>query len=139
MPPTPTPGAAGLRGLIASPPAERTEALKLLAADRDELGRQSASGLLLLAMLLRNAGENDLAIAVSHAAWRQSPGDFWVNWMIGMSSWTPNRGLTRPDEALRFLTAAVAIRPDNNRAYFNIGQALHILKDDTGALPCSAT
>ena len=120
--------------MIASPPAERTEALKLLAADRDELGRQSASGLLLLAMLLRNAGENDLAIAVSHAAWRQSPGDFWVNWMIGMSSWTPNRGLTRPDEALRFLTAAVAIRPDNNRAYFNIGQALHILKDDTGAL-----
>ncbi len=62
------------------------------------------------------------------AAWRRSPGDFWVNFELGMASWDPRRGeLERPEEAVRYLTAAIAARPHSHAAHVNLGTALAAL------------
>jgi tetratricopeptide (TPR) repeat protein len=56
-------------------------------------------------------------------AQRQYPADFWVNHDLGRVL----RTVTPPerDEAVRFLTAAVALRPESPGARSNLGFALH--------------
>jgi eukaryotic-like serine/threonine-protein kinase len=55
-------------------------------------------------------------------AQQQHPADFWVNHHLG----NVVEGLTPPerDEAVRFLTAAVALRPENPLAHYNLGHSL---------------
>jgi serine/threonine-protein kinase len=72
-------------------------------------------------------GEED-ALAPSEAvkllrrAQAQYPGDFWVNENLG----TALQRVTPPEreEAVRFLTAAVVLRPDSPGAHLNLGTAL---------------
>jgi tetratricopeptide (TPR) repeat protein len=58
------------------------------------------------------------------AAWRRFPGDFWVNHELGWSSWSGDR-FERPEEAVRFLTGAVAGRPGSSVAHYGLGVALY--------------
>ena len=72
------------------------------------------------------------------AAWRRFPGDYWVNFEPGLSSWTLF-GITgghfeRPDEVLRFFSAAVAIRPGSSYAFNMLGIALFRKGDVDGAI-----
>ena len=55
-------------------------------------------------------------------AQQKYPADFWVNYHLGMALQT----LTPPklEEAVRFLTAALALRPESVGVHLNLGNAL---------------
>jgi serine/threonine-protein kinase len=118
-----------LRKLALAPRDELAEGIPRLVADRDNLDRQPVHSLILFAGLLRSVGDEEGAFRVYSVAWRRAPDDPWVNWLIGMSSWKLDRGLSRPDQARRFLTAAVTARPGSDRALFNLGQALLLSRE----------
>ena len=59
------------------------------------------------------------------AAWRRSPGDFWVNYELGTLSFDQkSQRHLRPEEEVRFLTAAVGIRPNSATAHNRLGIVL---------------
>jgi tetratricopeptide (TPR) repeat protein len=60
---------------------------------------------------------------VLQRAWRLDPGDFWVNFDLGDLHWREDH-FARPEEATRFSSAAVAIRPRSSVAHNNLGLAL---------------
>jgi serine/threonine-protein kinase len=80
----------------------------------DELGPVS---LQLLGTSLSDAGDHKLGESVLRKAQQRFPGDVWVNYELGNVLWK----LKRSDEAIRFFTAARAIRPDTAET---LGQAL---------------
>jgi serine/threonine-protein kinase len=93
-------------------------------ANFDELGPVS---LQLLGTSLSDAGDHKLAESVLRKAQRRFPGDVWVNYELGNVLWK----LKRSDEAIRFLTAARAIRPDTAET---LGQALEWRGDTDEAI-----
>ena len=86
----------------------RLNALEALAktANFDELGPIS---LHLLGTGLNYAGDSTLSESVLRRAQQRFPGDVWVNHALGGLL----ARLSRSDEAIRFYTAARAIRPDS--------------------------
>ncbi len=104
----PDPWRNELRAALDQPlKANRLSALQVLAksANFDELGPVS---LHLLACGLNDMGDGALAESVLRAAGERHPGDVWVNYMLGIVL----EKLSRRDEAIRFYTAARAIRPE---------------------------
>jgi tetratricopeptide (TPR) repeat protein len=93
-------------------------------ANFDELGPVS---LQLLGTSLGDAGDRKLAESVLRKAQHRFPGDVWVNYELGIVLWK----LKRSDEAIRFLTAARAIRPDTAET---LGQALEWRGDTDEAI-----
>jgi tetratricopeptide (TPR) repeat protein len=94
--------------------ARKEEALKALAESVD-VRKLPARALTRLSIQLDPAQE----IALLRRTQRQYPGDFWVNQTLG--------GLlrfTEPDDAVRFLTAATALRPENPGSFVDLGNAL---------------
>jgi len=87
--------------------AARLTALRALAkmAKFEELG---AISLHLLGAGLNDAGDSARAESVLRLAQQRHPGDVWVNYTLG----TVLVKLSRRDEAIRFYTAARAIRPE---------------------------
>jgi len=59
---------------------------------------------------------------------RENPGEFWINLDLGMAY--RNARPPRPAEAVRCLTAAVAVRPDTPGAHVALGNALRTRDDD---------
>jgi serine/threonine-protein kinase len=94
------------------------------ADDTTSLERQPAASLVLLAILLRSAGDRERSLAVLRGAWQRFPSDFWVNFLLGGVSWTPGENKP-PDESVRFLTAAIAARPYSPVALACLGIALN--------------
>jgi serine/threonine-protein kinase len=131
----PDPWRDSLRAHFNQPLAKTSAALREQADDAAGLARQPVASLVLLAGMLRRAGERDRAVTVLRSAWQRFPGDFWVNYKLGHSSWSSSR-YQRPDEAVRFLTAAVAARPGSSAAHNNLGNALRAKKDVVGAMAC---
>ncbi len=99
------------------------ETLRRLADDRNELEAQSPTSLVLLAVALIGRGDRERAERVLRCAWRLGPGDFWVNHELGEVHKIEGH-YTRPDEAIRFRSAAVAIRPRSFAAHNSLGIAL---------------
>ncbi|MGO9471262.1 MAG: tetratricopeptide repeat protein [Isosphaeraceae bacterium] len=99
------------------------DSLRRLSASENELAAQSAPSLVLLAGALTGRGDRALAERVLQRAWRIKPGDFWVNHDLGVVQWTGS-SLGRPEEAVRYLSAAVAIRPRSSPAHSDLGVAL---------------
>jgi len=99
------------------------QALMRLAADPKTLETQPARTLLLLAVALQDQGNRDQAEQVLRRAWRLEPGDFWIDLMLGQVFWAEDH-YVRPDEAARFLSAAVAVRPRSDLAHEWLGRAL---------------
>jgi tetratricopeptide (TPR) repeat protein len=85
----------------------RLAALQALAktAKIDELGPVS---LQLLGNGLKDAGDSELAETFLRSAQQYYPGDVWINYALG----TVLERLSRNEEAIRFYTAARAIRPE---------------------------
>jgi len=121
----PAPWRNRLRDLYGRPLKESAAHLKTLSDDTDALAQQPVASLVLLARMLNQAGELERSRVVLDTAWRRSPGDFWVNFQLGAWFWVnPNASPERPGEAVRFLTAAVAVRPSSFVAHNNLGEAL---------------
>ncbi len=102
-------------------PARRRAALERLAA-ADDVGKLPARTLSRLATRLKNMGALESAVTLLRRAQQRYPDDFSVNHQLGMTL----QRLTPPDRAaaVRFLTAAVALRPDSPGARINLGTAL---------------
>jgi tetratricopeptide (TPR) repeat protein/serine/threonine protein kinase len=97
----------------------RPELLKLAAEPPVE--RLSPGSAQLLALMLSREGAHEEAIRLLRAAQERHPGDVWLNHDLAQALYrSPRRDL---DEAIRFFTAARAVRPE-------IGHALaHALED----------
>jgi serine/threonine-protein kinase len=109
--------------------ARRRVALEKLAASAD-VTRVPARSLTRLAWRLDPAP----GVALLRRAQRQSPADFWVNEYLGLML-----GRVTPperDEAVRFLTAAAALRPESPGCLFNLGVALMIKGQEDEAIAC---
>jgi tetratricopeptide (TPR) repeat protein len=131
----PDPWRNELRAAFGRPLAEAAATLKKQAGDAATLERRPAASLVLLANLLHGAGEGERSVAVLRAAWRRFPGDFWVNFYLGMSSWSGGHP-ERPEEAVRFLTAAVAAQPGSAAAHTHLGTALRKQGKAEEAIAC---
>jgi serine/threonine-protein kinase len=122
----PDPWRNSLRALSGRPGAEVIEKLKALVADTQSLERQPAVSLGLLAQGLARAGDRDRVASVLRAGWSRFPGDFWVSFDLAQSSWVETQSrYERPEEALRFLSAALSARPSSSAAHDNLGIVLH--------------
>ena len=105
----------------------RKTALEKLAT-ADDVGTLPARALTRLAGQLGNVKAHASAAHLLRRAQQQHPADFWANNDLG----TMVLKVTPPerDEAVRFLTAAVALRPQSPGAHVNLGHAL----EETGQL-----
>jgi serine/threonine-protein kinase len=101
--------------------AQRRAALQKLAEEAD-IRLWPARSLTRLATRLQSAQAEASALRLLRRAQQRYPADFWVNLSLGMALQA-----TRPpqwEEAARFLTAALALRPDSAGTYVNLGKAL---------------
>jgi tetratricopeptide (TPR) repeat protein len=64
------------------------------------------------------------AVALLRRAQRQYPVDFWINENLGNGLSKDKSKLEELTEAVRFLSIAVALRPESPGAYLNLGYAL---------------
>jgi serine/threonine-protein kinase len=87
------------------------------SAPDEVLHRESISR---LAFALVALGEEERAASLLRRAQRAYPDDFWINFDLAGSL----MGAGRPDEAVQFYSAAVAIRPRSELALIALGEAL---------------
>ena len=113
--------------------ARRRTALEKLAA-ADDVETLLAQALTRLARQLQNVEAPASAARLLRRAQRQYPADFWVNHDLG----TVLQAVTPPqrEEAVRFLTAAVALRPESPGAHLNLGEALRRNRQLEDAIAC---
>jgi serine/threonine protein kinase len=102
-------------------PAQARALLRKLAREGDAAS-QPPEALFVLQLALRQQGEHEAAVALLRRAQETFPGDFWINLDLGLA--LQDCQPPRPEEAIRFLTAAVAIRPDSPEARLKLGNAL---------------
>ena len=80
---------------------------------------------ILLARALRSVGKEEKATEVLRANWESHPGEFWSNFELGMSCWSEKESrFERSEEAERYLTVALAIRPGSSAARKGLGVVL---------------
>jgi serine/threonine-protein kinase len=91
-------------------------------------------GVVNLARGLHRAGALDTAEKLLRDALADHPGDFWLNQVMGVVHYA--RKPPHLDEAARFWTAAVALRPRSAIAQACLGSALKARGDLDGALRC---
>jgi serine/threonine protein kinase/Flp pilus assembly protein TadD len=99
----------------------RSETLKKLVAlpDVNSLPAQTWS----LLVLFNSSLGREQALAVLRLAQRKFPDDYWINFKLAYTmDFAPTRE-QQLDEAVRFYTAAVALRPRNAPAYFFLASA----------------
>jgi serine/threonine-protein kinase len=101
--------------------ATKRAALEKLAAEAD-VRKLPARSLTALANRLLLAQARRSAVQLLRRTQRQYPADFWANHNLGMAL----RIVTPPQrkEAVRYLSAAVALRPDSPGAHLNLGLVL---------------
>jgi serine/threonine-protein kinase len=71
----------------------------------------------------------DEALAVLGEAHRRYPGDYWINFLLG-HFWEKDR----PQQAVGYLRAAVALRPTSDQAFAKLANALRDSGDPDGAV-----
>jgi tetratricopeptide (TPR) repeat protein len=87
-----------------------------------EVASQPPEALFLLEMSLRQRGAKQAAVALLRRARNAFPGDFWFNHDLGLALRECQPPQT--EQAVRFLTVAVALRPKNPVVHLNLGAAL---------------
>jgi serine/threonine protein kinase/Flp pilus assembly protein TadD len=95
-------------------------ALEQLAREVDAAA-QPPETLFILDRALRQRGAREGAVALLRRAQEAFPGDFWINHNLGMA--LRDGRPPQSEEAIRFLTAAVALRPQSAGARLNLGVA----------------
>jgi tetratricopeptide (TPR) repeat protein len=120
-----------LRGLMLTRPEEAAQKLRALANDANGLEGQPPESLALLALLLRQDFQDRVrAEHVLQRAHTRYPGDFWVNLELarapGEDGEDERRLYPRPEDAVRYLSAAVAVRPRSAMAHIRLGGALRV-------------
>jgi tetratricopeptide (TPR) repeat protein len=102
--------------------ARRDHAALLGLAASEQSFRLLPATLRCLVHALRNQGEPGRALALLREVQRRHPDDFWINEDLGLllSSSVP----PQLEAAIRFYTAALAIRPRSRGALINLGNAL---------------
>jgi tetratricopeptide (TPR) repeat protein len=96
----------------------RLEELAHLVAEAD----LPSSTLVFLAVVVKDLGASAQAIALLREGQRRYPGDFWLNEYLAflLAEAKP----PQLQQAIRFYTAALALRPQNPGVYLNLGNAL---------------
>jgi tetratricopeptide (TPR) repeat protein len=97
-------------------------------AGRADVGKQPPSFLLWVAGRLPHAGPERLELL--RRTQRAYPADFWANHHLAQAL----TAVGRPAEAVRYYTAALALRPDNPGVYLNRGTALRAAGEPDGAV-----
>jgi serine/threonine-protein kinase len=101
-------------------PAKRRAALEKLAREAD-VEKMPVRALTRLTARLDAVEGQASAAGLLRRAQQRFPADFWVNHGLGMALRAlPGEG----EEAVRYLTAAVALRPDSPGVHLNLGNAL---------------
>jgi tetratricopeptide (TPR) repeat protein len=95
--------------------------LEQLAAAADLLEQPSGT-LLLLADGLLKSGANASAVTLLRRVQQQYPDDFWTYFQMANALAQDNRRSW--EEAIRFYTAALALRPQSPEVFLNMGHAL---------------
>jgi serine/threonine-protein kinase len=114
-------------------PVKQRVALQKLARTAD-LPRLPARALTALGLRLWMVGDMAGAVQLLRRAQRQHPTDFWVNHDLGMAlRFAQPPQLT---EAVRYLSAAVALRPDSPGTLHDLGAALHANGQAEEAIAC---
>ncbi|MHC4974430.1 MAG: tetratricopeptide repeat protein [Planctomycetota bacterium] len=72
----------------------------------------------LLGLFLEAAGDREAAVEFTRRVQLVHPGDFWVNWHLAL--YYQRRGKRPCDAAIRFATAALALRPSSG-AHMSLG------------------
>jgi Flp pilus assembly protein TadD len=121
------------RVLAAADPDDWRQRLRVARGRRDreklrELARQvkpanqRPQSLLLLARGLRASGAHEDRVELLRRSQQAHPGDFWINQQLGRA--LQDGQPPRLDQAIRFLTAAVALRPGSAGPRLDLGAAL---------------
>jgi serine/threonine-protein kinase len=96
------------------------EALERLAASADPSSLPVAS-VERLATDLFELGSDTIALSLFHRAQRAHPDDFWINFNLAHAEMRSGR----PEDAIRFFSVAVAIRPRSSLALYALAEAQH--------------
>jgi serine/threonine-protein kinase len=97
---------------------KRRAALEKLASEAD-VRKVPAQALTLMALRLVALQSVASAQRLLRKAQAQYPGDFWINFWLALTLSFP--GTPDSDDALRFLTAAVALRPEYSKVHHQLG------------------
>ncbi|MFO0809989.1 MAG: serine/threonine-protein kinase [Gemmataceae bacterium] len=115
---------------------------KVLLAQAGNAGRLPPATAVLLALALDRKGESTAGVAALLAAQQAHPSDLWLNFNLGERF----EMLGRLDEAIRFYTAARALRPEVGTALADAldarghgDEAVAILQEVTKLRPTDAT
>jgi serine/threonine-protein kinase len=98
--------------------AKRRAALEKLT-DTADVEHLPAQRLTRIASLLQHLQAGASAVALLRRAQVWHADDFWINEKLGLAL-----RKQQPDEAVRYLTAAAALRADNSGAHLNLGNGL---------------
>jgi serine/threonine-protein kinase len=120
------------RAFRAAALARNGKKLRELARQEEALG-QPPGVLNWLAVGLRGAGQVEQAVALLRQAQRRYPGDFWLNFELGYELAVALQP-PRPEEAVGYFRAAVALRPASAAAHNELGAALEEKGDREGAI-----
>jgi serine/threonine-protein kinase len=104
--------------------AGRDRAVLEQLAEAVDVARQPPLTLDLLGRSLGAAGAHESAVRLLRRARQRYPGDFWINHDLGHQLLEGKDKDQRAD-AVRFSTAAVALRPNSPGTHYNLGLALH--------------
>jgi serine/threonine protein kinase/tetratricopeptide (TPR) repeat protein len=112
-----------LRDSLRDPKLRRDRQALEALADRPEAAALPPSAVVLLGRALVAAGATPRAVRVLAAAQQRHPGDFWLNYELGvLLLWRINP--LQPRESAGYFRAALAVRPDDPVALLSLGDAL---------------
>jgi tetratricopeptide (TPR) repeat protein len=113
------------------------EKLKVLAGQPEAL-EQPPTVVAALASVLHGCGLHSGDATVSAALLRRAqphhPTDFWINYLLGAALVSCPPGQARPEEAVGYFRAAVAIRPTSAEAHDALGYALRRMGEPEAAI-----
>jgi tetratricopeptide (TPR) repeat protein len=92
-------------------------------ADTLPIRKVPPASLSLLGLLLKEVGTPDKAVDLLKRAQHEYPSDFWVNEALGFLSWYGFQP-PRTDDALRFYSIALGLRPLRPQLHLVVGMAL---------------
>jgi tetratricopeptide (TPR) repeat protein len=123
-----------LRAAIAKKDVTKRRAALEKLAEEANVGKLPAQSLTRLAGRLESVEAGASAVRLLRRARERNPADFWINHDLGQALQTA----TPPDRegSVRFLTAAVALRPESAGAHSNLGVALERKGQGDEAMAC---